>query len=75
MGSRTYRKGKACRTGFALPIRSRLLTTAVGLVALSVGPPSAYLQPNAQLRWVSFVPQLATLLINSFPIPNPDVER
>ena len=28
MGSRTYRKGKACSTGFALPIRSRLLTTA-----------------------------------------------
>jgi hypothetical protein len=64
-------------TGFALPIRSRLLTTAVGLVtlALSVGPASTFFQPDALLRWVSFMPQLETLLINSFPIPNRDVER
>jgi hypothetical protein len=64
-------------TGFALPIRSRLLTTAVGLVtlALTVGHPSAYFQPNVLLQWLSFMPQLETLVISFlFPVPNSDVE-
>ena len=47
-------------TGFTLPIGSRLLTSAVGLVALGLGMvhPSIYLHPNTLLRWLSFMPQL-----------------
>ena len=64
--------------GFVLPIGSRLLTTAVGLVtlALSVGHSSAYFPPNILLRWLSSMPQLETLMITFlFPVPNRDVER
>ena len=64
--------------GFALSLGSRLLTTAVGLVtlALVVSHPSIYLQPDFLLQWLSFMPQLETLLITfSFPVPNRDVER
>jgi hypothetical protein len=64
--------------GFGLLIGSRLLTTAVGIVThcLYVDQPSAYFQPNTLLRWVSFIPQLETLLIDFlFPVPNHDVER
>jgi hypothetical protein len=64
--------------GFALPIRSQLLTTAMGLVTLylSIDHPSAYFQPNALLQWISLMPQLETLLIMFlYPIPNRDVER
>ena len=56
--------------GFALPIGSRLLTTAVGLVTLYLVMvnPSTYFHPNTLLQWVSFMPQLETLAINSiFP--------
>ena len=65
-------------TGFALPVRPRLLTTAVSLVtlALTVDHPSAYFQPNILLQWLSFMPQLETLVISfSFPVPNRDVQR
>ena len=44
-------------TGFALPIRSRLLTTAVGLVtlALTVRHPSTYFHPNILLQSMAFI--------------------
>jgi len=64
--------------GSALPIGSRLLTTAVGLVTLCLvlGHPSTYFHPNTLLRWLSSMPQLETLvLFFSFPVPNRDVER
>jgi hypothetical protein len=62
---------------FVLPIGSRLLTTAVGLVtlALYMGPPSTYFQPNALLHWISSMPQLEMLTIFLLPVPNRDVER
>ena len=56
--------------GFALPIGSRLLTTAVGLVTLCLFliNPSTYFHPNTLLHWVSFMPQLETLVIGfDFP--------
>jgi hypothetical protein len=65
-------------TGFALPVQSRLLTTAVGLatLALTVDHPSTYFQPNILLQWLSFMPQLETLAISFlFPVPNRDVQR
>ena len=64
--------------GFALPIGSRLLTTAVGLVTLglSMADTSTYFHPNILLRWLSFMPQLETLVVYFlFPIPKRDVER
>jgi hypothetical protein len=41
-------------TGFALPIRSQLLTTAVRLVTLclAMNHPSTYLHPNTLLQWI-----------------------
>jgi hypothetical protein len=64
--------------GFTLPIDSRLLTTAVGLVTLGLfmDHPSTYFHPNTLLQWLSFMPQLETLSISFIsPIPNRDVER
>ena len=64
--------------GFVLPIGSRLLTAAVGLVTLGlcVSHPSTYFQPNTLLRWISFMSQLEALLIFfSSPNPNRYVER
>ena len=63
---------------FFLTIRSRLLTTAVGLTMFShfVGHPSSYFQPNILLQWLSLMPQLETLIIIFFfPVPSRDVER
>ena len=63
---------------FALPIASRLLTTAVGLVTLHLVMvhPSTYFHPNTLIRWISLMPQLETLKIFlQFSIPNRDVER
>ena len=63
--------------GFALPIGSRLLTTAAGLVTLylSIVHPSTYFHPNTLLQWISLMPQLETLTIFfNFSIPNSDVE-
>ena len=56
--------------GFALPIGSRLLTTAVGLVTLFfvMANPSTYFHPNTLLQWLSFMPQLETILI-TFILP------
>jgi hypothetical protein len=62
---------------FALPMGSRLLTTAVGLatLCLHMEHPPAYFQPNDLLRWISFMPQLEALMLGfSFPDPNRDVE-
>ena len=64
--------------GFALPIGSRLLTTSVGLVTLSLVMlhPSTYFHPNNLLQWVALMPQLETLSIYfEFSIPNRDVKR
>ena len=64
--------------GFALPIGSRLLTTAVGLVTLSLVMvhPSTYFHPNTLHQWISLMPHLETLAIYfTFSIPNRDVER
>ena len=64
--------------GFALPMGSRLLTTAVGLVTLYLAMvhPSTYFHPNTLLRWLSFMPQLESLIVYfSYPVPNRDVER
>jgi hypothetical protein len=63
--------------GFALPTGCRLLTTAVGLVTLclSMAHPITYFHPNTLLHWLSFMPQLETLVVFfSIPIPNRDVE-
>jgi hypothetical protein len=65
-------------SGFALPIGCRLLTTAVGLVTLvlMITIPSTYFQPNALLQWISFMPQLETLIIYFFsPDPSRTIER
>ena len=62
---------------FAFPIGSRLLTTATGLVtlALALSNPSTYFQPNVFLHWISFMPQLETLMITFlFTIPGSDLE-
>ena len=64
--------------GFALPIGCPLITTAVGLVTLSLQMvhPSTYFQQNTLLRWISLMPQLEMLSIAfEFPIPGRDVER
>ena len=64
--------------GFALPMGCRLLTTAVGLVTLGLdmAHPSTYFHPNILLRWLSFMPQLETLVVYfQFPVPNRGVER
>jgi hypothetical protein len=64
-------------TSFSLPLRSRLLTTATGLVALNliINHPSTYFQPNALLQWLSIMQQLETLVIILIPVRNLDVER
>ena len=59
-------------------MRFRLLTTAVGLVALNLGfyHPSTYFQPTVLLQSLSLMPQLEMLLIFFyFAVPNCDVER
>ena len=62
--------------GFAIPMESRLLTNAVGLISLALTvPQSAYFQPSILLQQLSFMPQLETLLIDFlFPVPDHDVE-
>ena len=64
--------------GFSLPIASRLLTSAVGLVTLDLimDQPSTYFHPNTLIQWISFMPQLETLVIVfSRPVHRRDVER
>ena len=64
--------------GFALPIGSRLLTTAVGLVTLHLDMvhPSTYFHPNTLLQWISLMSHLEMLDIYfNFSIPSRDVER
>jgi hypothetical protein len=63
---------------FALPIRSPLLTTATGLVTLflEIPNPTACFQPNAVVQWISFMPQLETLVIYfSFAVPGREMDR
>ena len=64
--------------GFALPMGSRLLTTAVSLVTLYLVMvhPSTYFYPNTLVQWISLMPQLETLILYfTFSIPNRGVER
>ncbi|KAH9981807.1 hypothetical protein BJV74DRAFT_853656 [Russula compacta] len=64
-------------SNFAIPIRSPLLTTAVGLVSLSLEQihPSAYFRPNDLLQLLSLMPQLKRLEIGfRCPVPNREVE-
>jgi hypothetical protein len=63
-------------TGFTLPIGSRLLTAAVSLVTLCLvmENPYTHLDPNTLHRWLSFMPQLETLVI-FFVSANPNRER
>ena len=64
--------------GFALPMGSRLLTTAVGLVTLRLVMvhPSTYFHPNTLLQWISLMPHLETLTIRfKSSISNREVER
>jgi hypothetical protein len=64
--------------GFAIPIGSRLLTTAVGLVTLDLHiiHPSTYFHPNTLRQWISLTPQLESLQIYfKFYIPDRDIER
>jgi hypothetical protein len=64
--------------GFALPLGPRLLLTGTDLVTLCLymDHPSIYFRPNTLLQWISFMPQLETLVIVFvFPVPNRDVER
>jgi hypothetical protein len=61
----------------AIPMGSRLLTTAVSLVTLKLimVHPSTYFHPNALLQWISLMHQLETLVIHfKFSTPNRDVE-
>ena len=63
--------------GFDIPIRSRLLTNAVGIVTLCLymDHPVPYLRPDTLHQWISSMPQLETLLINfSFPVPNRNMD-
>lgn len=64
--------------GFIPPIRSRLLTTAVGLVTLfpSMTHPSTCFHPNDLLQCLSLMPQLEVLVIGLlFPFSHREVER
>ena len=64
--------------GFALPVGSRLLATAVGLITLYLSPVhlSTYFHPNTLLQWISLMPKLEMLVFFSKSIiPSHDVER
>ena len=63
--------------GFAFPIRPRLRPTVTGLVTLClvIQHETAYFQPNILLQWISFIPQLESLLFAlAFPVFDHDVE-
>ena len=63
--------------GFALPMGSRLLTTAIGLVSLYLYMvhPSTYVPPNTLQQCLPFMPRLETLMIIfSFPVSNREAE-
>jgi hypothetical protein len=63
--------------GFALPMGSLLITTAVSLVTLFLVMvhPSMFFHPNTLLQWISLMPQLERLAIYfDFLIPNRNVE-
>ncbi|KAI0249048.1 hypothetical protein BJV78DRAFT_1156085 [Lactifluus subvellereus] len=78
---RTFQAPHLRRLGMwnvALPMRSPLLTTSVGLTALSLGDisPSFYFPPLYLLTRLSLLPQLESLTICFHsPLPNLDVER
>jgi hypothetical protein len=64
--------------GFALPLGSRLLTSAVGLVTFAlISPhPSTYFQPGFLFQWLLFMPQLERLLVRfMYAVPHSYVGR
>lgn len=64
--------------GSDFPIRSPLLTSAVGLRTLTLEEihPSIHFCPNDLLQPLSLMPQLETLIISFHsPVPNRDVQR
>ena len=64
--------------GFVLPIGSRLLTSAVGIVTLhlSMIHPSTYFHPNTLIQWISLMSHLETLIIYfEFSVPTRDIGR
>ena len=64
-------------SGFVLPMGSRLLTTAVRLVTLYLimTHSSTHFYPNTLVQWLSFMPQLETLVIVfSLPLFNRELE-
>jgi hypothetical protein len=63
---------------FCLPTASRLLTSAVGLVTLClvINHPTVYFDTDTLLQWLSFMPQLESLMIGLiFIFPDRGVER
>ena len=63
--------------GCAIPMGSRLLTTAVNLVTLYLVMvhPSTYFHPNTLLQWILLMPQLETLTVYfTFSDPNLNAE-
>ncbi len=61
-------------SSLTLPIGSRLLTTAVGLVTLYLRPDWPF-PTSTLLQWLSFIPQLETFaILFLFPLPYSDVE-
>ena len=63
-------------SGFGRPIRSRLHPTATGLVTLFliIKHSSAYFQPNVLLQSSLLMPQVESLTIFTFSVPNRDME-
>ena len=63
---------------FTVPMGSRLLTNALGLVTLylCMDHPSTYFHPSTLLHWLSLMPQLETLVIGFlFAVRNHGAER
>jgi hypothetical protein len=64
--------------GFAIPMESRLLMAAMGLVTLTLifDHHPDYFLPSGLLQWLSFMPQLETFRINFLsPVSDDEVER
>jgi hypothetical protein len=63
-------------THFASPIGSPLLSTAIGLVTLSLNWILPYPHPNFFLQQLALLPQLERLIVRfRSPVPNCDIER
>ena len=62
--------------GFTLPIRSPLMMAgSLVTLGLAMNHPSTYFHPSTLRHWLSFMPQLETLMIVfTFPIPSRDIQ-